>query len=57
MEHLPSGPIQGHAIRLGPGEDLVQGMLDAASKSMSASQTQSAFVLSAVGSVESLELR
>jgi predicted DNA-binding protein with PD1-like motif len=57
MEDLPTGAIQAHAIRLRPGEDLVQAMENAAAKAMATSQTSSAFVLSAVGSVESLTLR
>jgi predicted DNA-binding protein with PD1-like motif len=57
MVLLPAGTIQAHAIRLRPGEDLVPAMENAAAKAMSTSQTGSAFVLSSVGSVESLTLR
>jgi predicted DNA-binding protein with PD1-like motif len=57
MENVVSGPIQAHAVRLLPGEDLVEAMEKAAAQAMSRSQSESAFVLSVVGSLESVTLR
>ena len=54
---LPSGIVQAHVIRLHPGDDLVPALMDAAKKAMSASNTGSAFVLSAVGSLKDVTLR
>ena len=57
MEHLPSGALMAHAIRLNPGQDLVPAMKKAAETAMKNSKTQSAFILSVVGSVDKLTLR
>lgn len=52
-----SGPVHGHACRLLPGDDLVSCILSAASMAMENSNTQSAFVMSAVGSIDTVTLR
>lgn len=57
MSELPSGTIRAHATRMKPGEDLVTSMENAAASAMKTSKSESAFVLSAVGSVESVTLR
>jgi uncharacterized protein len=54
---LPSGPLRAHAIRLGPGEDLVASLQAAVQSVMAASETASAFVLTAVGSLSAVTLR
>eukprot|EP00536_Pseudo-nitzschia_multiseries_P013415 jgi/Psemu1/211613/e_gw1.573.6.1 len=53
----PSGVVVAHPIRLKPGEDLVSSMEKAAISAMRTSGTTSAFVLTAVGSLESVALR
>jgi predicted DNA-binding protein with PD1-like motif len=57
MENLHSGTMNAHAIRLKPGEDLVLALESAAAQAMSRSNSASAFVLSVVGSLESVTLR
>ena len=54
---IPSGPITGHAIRLKPGDDLVSSIEDAARLAMLKDQTRAAFILTAVGSLDSVTLR
>ncbi|VEU43000.1 unnamed protein product [Pseudo-nitzschia multistriata] len=54
---LPSGLVVAHPVRLKPGEDLVSSMEKTALSAMQKSGTASAFILSAVGSLESLTLR
>mmetsp|Transcript_9704 Transcript_9704/g.20999 ORF Transcript_9704/g.20999 Transcript_9704/m.20999 type:complete len:155 (-) Transcript_9704:32-496(-) len=53
----PSGLVVAHPIRLKPGEDLVSAMEKAAISAMEKSGTTSAFVLTAVGSLERVTLR
>ena len=53
----PSGLVVAYPIRLKPGEDLVSAMEKAAISAMEKSGTTSAFVLTAVGSLESVTLR
>jgi predicted DNA-binding protein with PD1-like motif len=53
----PSGTITAHPIRLKPGDDLVPAIEAAAAVAMSTSKTSSAFVLTAVGSLEKTTLR
>lgn len=47
----------GHAIRIPAGADLVTSLEDAAEKAMKVGGTQSAFVMSAVGSLQEVSLR
>ena len=54
---LPSGPIRAHAIRLDPGEDVAPALEKAAAIAMQTSQSSSAFVLTAVGSLDEVTLR
>ena len=54
---IPSGPITGHAIRLKPGDDLVSSIEDAAKVAMVKDGTGSAFILTAVGSLDTVTLR
>jgi uncharacterized protein len=54
---FPSGAVTAHPIRFGPGQDIVPAMEKFAAQAMKKSGTSSAFVLSAVGSLEYLELR
>jgi predicted DNA-binding protein with PD1-like motif len=53
----PSGLVIAHPIRLGKGDDLVSSMEKAAMSAMDKSGTSSSFVLTAVGSLESVTLR
>mmetsp|Transcript_31097 Transcript_31097/g.73299 ORF Transcript_31097/g.73299 Transcript_31097/m.73299 type:complete len:154 (+) Transcript_31097:219-680(+) len=53
----PSGLVVAHPIRLKPGEDLVSSIEQAAMSAMRKSGTSSSFVLTAVGSLDSLTLR
>jgi predicted DNA-binding protein with PD1-like motif len=57
MSNLVTGMMQAHACRLNPGEDLVPALENAAVEAMSASQCSSAFVMSAVGSLDGVTLR
>jgi len=52
-----SGSIVAHPVRIHAGEDLVSSMETAALAAMNKSETSSAFVLTAVGSLESVTLR
>ena len=54
---VQSGPLQAHAIRIPAGEDLVSNLLRAASDAMKTSGSESAFIMTAVGSLESVTLR
>lgn len=54
---VQTGPLQAHAIRIPAGKDLVSNLLQAAADAMEKSGTQSAFILTAVGSLESVTLR
>ena len=53
----PSGLVIAHPIRICKGEDLVSSMEKAATSAMEKSGTSSSFVLTAVGSLESVTLR
>ncbi len=53
----PSGLVVAHPIRLTKGDDLVSSMEKAALSAMEKSGTSSAFVLTAVGSLECVTLR
>jgi len=53
----PSGLVVAHPIRLTKGDDLVSSMEKAAMSAMEKSGTSSAFVLTAVGSLECVTLR
>mmetsp|Transcript_110377 Transcript_110377/g.165169 ORF Transcript_110377/g.165169 Transcript_110377/m.165169 type:complete len:155 (-) Transcript_110377:176-640(-) len=57
MSNLASGVMKAHACRLRPGEDLVPALENAAAEAMSAAKCSSAFVMSAVGSLDGVELR
>jgi hypothetical protein len=57
MQSLPSGTITAHPVRLKPGDDLVSSIEQAASLAMAASKSSSAFILTAVGSVDKVTLR
>ena len=52
-----SGPINAHAIRLKPGDDLVPAIENAAALAMSKDKSASAFILTAVGSLDGATLR
>ena len=56
---LASGPMRAYAVRLHPGGDLVAAMQGVAEDAMNSSPepTASAFVLTAVGSLEEVTLR
>lgn len=54
---MASGTITAHPIRLKPGDDIVAAIEGAAASAMSTSRTSSAFVLTAVGSVDKVTLR
>lgn len=54
---LQSGVLQAHAIRIRAGEDLVSSLLEVAITAMEKSGSQSAFILSAVGSLDHAKLR
>lgn len=56
-QSIPYGAVVGHPIRLGPGEDLILGIENAASQAMSISDSSSAFVMTAVGSLAYVSLR
>ena len=57
MESFASGNLNAHAIRLNSGSELGPSLEAAALKAMEASDCSSAFVLSAVGSVDFIRLR
>jgi predicted DNA-binding protein with PD1-like motif len=57
MSNLVSGVMKAHACRLSPGEDLVPALENAAAQAMLASKCSSAFVMSAVGSLDGVTLR
>lgn len=52
-----SGVTQSHAVRILPEADLVPSLLNAAQQAMEHSQSQSAFVVTAVGSLTEVTLR
>ena len=52
-----SGMVIAHPVRLGKGDDLVSSMEKAAFSAMEKSGTSSAFILTAVGSLERVTLR
>ena len=52
-----SGPMQAHATRFRPGEDLVASLLQAAADAMKTSRARSAALVTAVGSLSYLKLR
>lgn len=54
---LQSGVMQAHAIRIGAGEDFVSSVLKAAEDAMEKSSSKSAFVITAVGSLQAATLR
>mmetsp|Transcript_18447 Transcript_18447/g.45732 ORF Transcript_18447/g.45732 Transcript_18447/m.45732 type:complete len:160 (-) Transcript_18447:2848-3327(-) len=54
---IPYGAVVAHPIRLNPGEDLVSAIENAASQAMSISDSSSAFVMTAVGSLDKVSLR
>jgi len=53
---IPYGAVVAHPIRLNPGDDLVSSLENAASQAMSTSSS-SAFVMTAVGSLDEVTLR
>mmetsp|Transcript_28617 Transcript_28617/g.61356 ORF Transcript_28617/g.61356 Transcript_28617/m.61356 type:complete len:153 (+) Transcript_28617:64-522(+) len=53
----PSGLVVAHPVRLCKGDDLVSSMEKAAISAMEKSGTSSSFILTAVGSLESVALR
>lgn len=54
---VQSGVMQAHAIRIQAGEDLVSSLSKAASDAMQKSGSQSAFMMTAVGSLNTVTLR
>ena len=56
-QNIPYGAVVGYPIRLNPGEDLVPAIEKAASQAMSLSDSSSAFVMTAVGSLDRVRLR
>lgn len=54
---LQSGNLVGHAIRIPAGADLVPALEEAADQAMKVTGTRSAFVMSAVGSLQEVTLR
>lgn len=54
---ISSGILRAHAVRLLPGDDLVPALEAAALQCMEQSQSQSCFVLTAVGSLSQVTLR
>jgi predicted DNA-binding protein with PD1-like motif len=54
---MASGGVIAHAVRINAGEDLVSSMKKAAMSAMEKSSTSSAFVMTAVGSLECVTLR
>lgn len=57
MTSLCSGPLTAHAVRLDPGADLVSALQTSARQAMTSTNTLSAFVLTAVGSLSQVTLR
>eukprot|EP00934_Nitzschia_sp_Nitz4_P002515 Nitzschia sp. Nitz4//scaffold48_size128905//78473//78964//NITZ4_003605-RA/size128905-processed-gene-0.249-mRNA-1//-1//CDS//3329552997//2505//frame0 len=58
VDYLPkAGPMQAHAVRIPAGADLVSSLLSAATNAMKQSGAQSAFILTAVGSLQYAKLR
>lgn len=57
LSSFASGRMRAHALRLGPGVDLVPGLLEGAEKAMAQAKSKSAFVLTAVGSLTEVTLR
>lgn len=57
LQVVCSGNTQSHAVRIPPNADLVPSLLDAAQQAMEQSQSQSAFVMTAVGSLTEVTLR
>jgi predicted DNA-binding protein with PD1-like motif len=55
--NVVSGVTQSHAVRLPSGSDLVPSMLEAARQAMANAKTESAFVMTAVGSLSDVTLR
>ena len=55
--NVVSGATQSHAVRFAPGSDLVTSLLEAARQAMANAKTESAFVLTAVGSLSDVTLR
>ncbi|CAJ1961099.1 unnamed protein product [Cylindrotheca closterium] len=56
-QSTPYGAVVAHPIRLKPGEDFVSAIENAASQAMSISSSSSAFVMTAVGSLDKVSLR
>ena len=52
-----SSPLQSHAVRIPSNADLVPALLEAAGQAMELSKAQSAFVMTAVGSLSEVTLR
>ncbi|CAB9527760.1 dNA-binding protein [Seminavis robusta] len=52
-----SSPLQSHAVRIPANADLVPSLLEAAHQAMQHSKAQSAFVMTAVGSLSTVTLR
>jgi predicted DNA-binding protein with PD1-like motif len=57
MTSVQSGVMQAHAIRIGAGEDLVPALKKAAQEAIEKSGSPSAFIVTAVGSLEFARLR
>ena len=62
MDHSPpltvaSATLQSHAVRIPPNANVVPALLEAAQQAMSNSNANSAFVITAVGSLSSVTLR
>ncbi len=57
ISNHPSGVLIAHPVRFGPGTDIVPAMEDFAAQAMKSSGCSSAFVLSAVGSLNCVQLR
>lgn len=54
---VASGGLQSHAVRIPPHADLVPSLLESAKRAMSASNSQSAFMMTCVGSLSEVTLR
>lgn len=57
QQSIPHGAVIAHPIRLHPGDDLVSAIEHAASEAMLTSNSSSAFIMAAVGSLEKASLR
>lgn len=57
ISNHPSGVLIAHPVRFGPGTDIVPAMEAFAAQAMEKSGSSSAFVLSAVGSLDRVQLR